>query len=210
MAKPWIARRFQLHGFKGRAKRALLWTKKTYEEWFNYALLAEKLPIEFGQVSKFKNFEEWWRHPSYGFELFCEPEMKEPIEEIDLSTFKASSNQLFVALNLEQPADKILFNIKNLLSRKQPKLKDYKPQAKFIPSKEPKRIQLEKIKRYRLALTLQKEGYVRREIAQKLSTKGLYGFRKNGEPQYPDLLEVTRDIRNAKKILRNVERGKFP
>ena len=208
--KPWVARRFQTFKFKDRPARGLLWTKKVYAEWFEYCLLAEKIPNDFGDLKQFKNFEEWWKHPKYGFELFCEPPEEPPIEEVEVKGYKATPNKVLVALNLDQPSDKIIFNIKNLINRKQPKLKEYKPQARFTPSREPKRIMLEKIKRYRLAYTLQNEGLIRREIANRLSAKGFYGFRRNGEPQEPDLREVSRDIAKARQIIKRVERGIFP
>ena len=208
--KPWVARRFQLHGFKGRVKRALLWTKPTYQEWFEYARLAKNAPEEFGDLSGFKDFEEWWKHPEYGFELFCEPPEAPPVQEVERGSYEGSPNTLLLVINLEQPSDKIVFNVKNLIQRRQTKIKEYVSQAKLTPSKEQKRIMIEKIKRYRLAYTLQTEGLVRREIAKRLSGKGLYGFRKNGEPQEPDLREVTRDIANAKKIIKRVEKGMFP
>jgi len=64
--------------FKDRPRRALLWRKEVYQEWFAYAKLAGvgNYPDEFGNLEEFSDFESWWKHPEYGFELFCEPEEK--------------------------------------------------------------------------------------------------------------------------------------
>ena len=210
-SRPWVARRFQTFKFKGREPRGLLWKKSVYKEWFEYAKLAEKLPKEFGDVHSFKNFEEWWRDPKYGFELFCEPPEAPPIEVLEHGVFQEDKAKVFVALNLEQSADKIVHQIKNLLKKHQKKIPEYKPQARFQPSKEPKRIMLEKITRYRLSLSLFEEGWTRREIRAELMKKKLYGIRNTaGDPVEPDLRVLTRDISNARQIVKRVEKGIFP
>ena len=54
--------------------RALLWNKWVYELWFKYSLAALEegmpIPVEFGPIDQFEDFESWWRHEQYGFELF--------------------------------------------------------------------------------------------------------------------------------------------
>jgi hypothetical protein len=214
--RPWVARRLQTVRFKGRPARGLLWKKAIYKEWFEYAKLATTLPKEFGDVKSF-NFEDWWRHPDYGFELFCEPVEEPPFEEVTLSSYKERDSKVLISLNLEQPANKIIHNLRNYLKRIQPEPPEYKSRARFIPSAEPKRIMVEKLKRYRLAYLEQVKGLKRQQIAEKLIPKGLYGRTSTGEPRKYDsrrdefnLRVVTRDISLAKKIIKNVEKGVFP
>ena len=220
-SRPWVERQLQTFRFKGRPARALLWKKKVYGEWFEYSKLCGKYPKAFGDLSKFKNFEEWWRHPNYGFELFCEPEEEPPVVEVEHKMFQDSPSKILVSLNLEQSPKKIIHQIRNLLKKKQGVLPEYKSRAKFSPSTDPMRIQVEKIKRYRLAYQLHIAGVKRKDIADRLGKKGLYGYRSDGitprtdEPKEKyikpfDLRVVTRDIAFAKKILKRVEKGMFP
>ena len=62
-------------------KRSLYWDKSVYHLWFDYAKASPRnIPVEFGNLDNFSSFEEWWSHPDYGFQLFCEPEEDDPLE----------------------------------------------------------------------------------------------------------------------------------
>jgi hypothetical protein len=106
--------------------------------------------------------------------------------------------------------DTIVHDLKNLLKRVKSQDQEYVSLARYPVSKPQQRIMLKKIKRYRLAYCLQRDGMVRRDIASNLTELGMYGFRKNGMPQEPDLREVTRDIAQARNIISHVEKGVFP
>lgn len=205
--RPYVKRPLQTFQFRGRPRRGLLWRKVVYKEWFEYARIADTYPIEFGDLSKFSNFEEWWKHPNYGFELFCEPEEKPALREIDPERFKNElfdlKNEAVLSLNLESHPDKIVLMVKSLLKRKQSQLPNLVSKAKFQPSRAMKHIKIMTIERYRLAYTLQKDGWTRQRIKDHFEAKGM--MKKDSY-----LREVTRDIANAKKILKRVSKGIFP
>ena len=62
MKKNWKKRKLLTYRFKGREPRGLLWRKDVYKEWFLYGRLFQErggnLPKDFGDLSKFKDFEE--------------------------------------------------------------------------------------------------------------------------------------------------------
>lgn len=199
----YINRNLQTFQFKGRARRGLLWKKALYKEWFEYCLLAEKYPDDFGNLSSFSSFEAWWRDPEYGFELFCEPLEPLPVKEIEHSVLQEeNSERLIVSIDLNADIKKILFNLENLLKRKKLKTKPFESKARYQPSKPARHVKLQKLKRYRLSYVLQKEGKKRQEIGDILEGQGYY--------KEPYLREVSRDIAMAKGIIQNVSKGSFP
>ena len=105
MRKRWTNRKLFTVRFKGREPRALLWRKPVYKEWFLYAKLAQelgkKIPKAFGNLKKFDDFEDWWRHPKYGFELFCEKPMGELVQETQPNRSKLQPDELLLKINLK-------------------------------------------------------------------------------------------------------------
>ena len=135
----WTKRKLFAVKFKGREPRQLLWRKDVYEEWFNYARLhltrGGKVPREFGDLWSFGDFEEWWRDPSYGFELFCEPPLETMVETVDGSSKQElGADELLLKINLRADPDILEAELKRVLQSVE--LGDeYKSQARFQPSK---------------------------------------------------------------------------
>jgi hypothetical protein len=143
MKNVWKKRKLFTVKFKGREPRALLWRKKVYEEWFNYAKLAQerkyKIPRAFGNLRKFENFEEWWRDERYGFELFCE----KPMEELVTETTKGRllDNEILLKINLKGDLDIIKREIDRILKEKDIQ-EEYISNARFQPSRPMKHISI--------------------------------------------------------------------
>ena len=199
----YINRNLQTFKFKGRERRGLLWKKAIYKEWFEYCLLAKSYPDDFGQLTLFNSFEDWWKDPKYGFELFCEPPEPLPILELEHSVFPDEiESRLVVSIDLDADIKKVLFNLERLLQRKKVKAKSSVSKARYQPSKPGRHIKLQKLERYRLSYVLQQEGKKRVEIGEILESKGYY--------RQPDLREISRDIAKAREIITNVTKGCFP
>jgi len=202
--KPYVKRHIQTFAFKGRKRRGLLWTKSVYKEWFEFALLSNTYPADFGQLNSFKNFEEWWKHQSYGFELFCEPPEGDQVIEMTGTHVSLNKELLTLAIDLDCHPEKLISRIRNIIGRKQKNMTfEVKSNARYQPSRPKKHIKIKTIERYRHAYTLQKKGLKRYEIGEELQRLKFYD-------QEPYLREISRDIQNAKKILKNVEKGIFP
>lgn len=208
MARPWTKRRIFKFTFKGRRARGLLWRKRVYEQWFEYARISPlSYPKEFGDLSTFKNFEEWWRHPNYGFELFCEP-VEEPIAKVlgpvDFKDY--DKNYLYLRVDLHSDMDTCMSRIKTIVRRKR---KGFKPpkfnsNARFKPSVEMKRIHTETLERQRKAWVMKRDGFKRQEIVDELKIKQTYINRENA------LRIVSRDVERAKAIFEAISKGTFP
>ena len=132
--------------FKDRPRRALLWRKATYELWFRFAKVHQrnggKIPRAFGDLSKF-NFEDWWRHEKYGFELFCEPAHEDLVSVADGRT-KATEDSILMKVRMNADTDLILRDFKILLNRLQTH-NEYQSKARFQPSHSQQQIKLEKL-----------------------------------------------------------------
>lgn len=132
--KRHIRRKMFTYGFKGRPRRALLWRKPLYKQWFEYAKLAQslghKIPKAFGDLSKFE-FEDWWKHPDYGFELFCEPDL-EPVKVMSGKQKRRPNTALF-EITIGTDADVILRDFKSKLKEVNQHT-EYVSQARFQPS----------------------------------------------------------------------------
>ena len=143
MRKRWTNRKLFTLRFKGREPRALLWRKPDYKEWFLYAKLAQelgkKIPKAFGNLKKFDDFEDWWRHPKYGFELFCEKPMGELVQETQPNRSKLQPDELLLKINLKGDLEIINRDIKRLLISKDVG-EDYTSNARFQPSRSMKHI----------------------------------------------------------------------
>ena len=51
----WTKKKLFTVRFKNRQPRALLWRKSVYKEWYEFALLAETLPTEFGDLAVYSD-----------------------------------------------------------------------------------------------------------------------------------------------------------
>ena len=139
----WVKRKLQTVKFKGREPRMLLWKKKVYEEWFHYAKLAQqsrrKIPRAFGNLRKFDTFQDWWEHPKYGFELFCEPALGEIVEEVSSKSTKLDAEQILLKVDLRGDPELLVRDFQRLLQTKDVAT-DYVSQARFQPSRPMMRI----------------------------------------------------------------------
>jgi len=213
MTGHWIKRKVFKFRFKGRRARGLLWRKSVYEEWFEYAKISPlSYPKEFGDLSSFKNFEEWWRDPEYGFELFCEPVEKPLVEEIsDLNNVDLDNDYVYLKVDLNSDFDVCMARLKTLLRNKRKSLKPrkFESMAKFKPSKEMKRIHVDTLKRQRKAWELKQNGLKRYEVVEALN----YNHKnKDGDDIDIDnlLRVVSRDVERANNVFKNISKGSFP
>ena len=200
--KPYVKRRLQTFRFTGRPARGLYWKKDIYKEWFEWAKLAGTYPNDWGPLGEFHDFEDWWKHPLYGFELFCEPAEQPAIEVLDAGA-TVTDDKLVIAINKQADPEKALLMVRNLLKKQLRPLKSFESRARYAPSKHAKYIKLNVLRRYRFAYNLMLEGKTRREIAPELMR-----YRKS--KQLPSMRVITRDITAAKQILKNVAKGIFP
>jgi hypothetical protein len=235
MKKNWKKRKLLTYRFKGREPRGLLWRKDVYKEWFLYGRLFQerggKLPKDFGDLSKFKDFEEWWRDPKYGFELFCEPSF-ENVEEVSGGSSKTNRDQILLKIDLRGDLEQIERDIKRILVKKDVK-SDYESQSRYRPSRPMKHMKVgvsdldydpgTKRTNY---LGMYRETFL---LSEKMSEKEIgmkYGwirkkedwFKMNPEGktfEYQQHLDtgvkrVRRQINFVKRTFKNLEKGTFP
>ena len=200
--KPYVKRRLQTFRFAGRAPRGLYWKKDVYREWYEWAKLAGTYPADWGNLDQFEDFEDWWKHPVYGFELFCEPAEQPPLTVLQAGT-PVTDDNLVLAIDKSADPEKVLVMVRNLLKKHLKANPKQESRARYAPSKHGKYIKLDVLRRYRFAYALMKEGKTRKEIAPELMK-----FRKS--KQLPTLRVVTRDLTAAKDVLLNVAKGVFP
>jgi hypothetical protein len=188
--------------FKGREARGLFWKKSIYEQWFEYAKISsEGYPEEFGKLDEFDNFEDWWRHPDYGFELFCEPAEKVPLEVVKEITETKEVGYLKIDLCANPNRIKLMFDTylkKNAIT------KTIVSKARFQPSKEQKDIQVKSLQKYLECYKKCKiEGKSRKDVLFERNPN-LTGF---GEE---DLRSISREIQKVKQSFKNIKNGTFP
>lgn len=204
--RTYVKRRLQTFRFAGREPRGLYWKKDVYREWFEWAKLSGAYPADWGPLREFADFEDWWRHPDYGFELFCEPPEQPAIEVLQPGTsIGDDDDNLVISINKSADPERVLLMVRNLIKKNiRTKTKEQVSRARYSPSKHGKYIKLKVLQRYRLAYTLKMlEGKTRNELAPELMK-----LRKS--KQLPSLRVITRDITAAKVILKNVSKGIFP
>jgi len=138
----WTKRKLFTVAFKGREPRMLLWRKAVYEEWFHYAKLAQqskrKIPRAFGNLRKFDNFEDWWRDPRYGFELFCEKPVGCLLEEVGTRA-RVEQDQVLLRVDLRGDPEILLRDFAAFLKARDVS-DDYQSSARFRPSRPMKHI----------------------------------------------------------------------
>lgn len=206
--KNWIKRKLLSFEFKGRQRRALLWRKGIYEEWFycaRYAqMLGRKLPSAFGNLTGFQTFEEWWRHPEFGFELFCEPFIDSYAEIVDRKV-RLSKDEVLLKVNVNGDTDLILRDIKLALMERMV-IGEYQSRARFQPSRTMKYLRKNTLVLSRRVWELTNEGFTQGDIAEKLDLI-------NGdtiEARETAIRKVQRAKARFIKSLKNVENGTFP
>ena len=155
----WTKRKLFTFQFKDRPRRALLWRKSLYAEWFEYAKLSlqmgGRIPRAFGDLSKFDNFEDWWRHPEYGFELFCEPELGDTVT-VTRGGLSHRDNTINFNVRLDVDPEIVVRDFKKLLSEHS-KSHNYQSRARFQPSLPMKALKPEKLRQARIAFELSEQ-----------------------------------------------------
>ena len=159
--------------FAGRPRRALLWKKATYEMWYRYAKVLQtrggKLPAEFGDLREFSTFEEWWRHPEYGFELFCEPPTGPLVQLVD-SQEEPATGTVVVAVTVNADRELILRDFQALLKRINSS-EEYRSQARYQPSLPQQQLKLKKLEEA-LQAFLVSETMLHRRAIRRLYKRG--------------------------------------
>ena len=203
----YTKRKLFTYEFKGRERRALLWRKSLYEEWFEYAKLYESLggrvPRAFGKLGH-REFEDWWRDEKFGFELFCEPVMGN-LCEVEKDGKKRQVNRLLLSIDLVADQDLVLSAFKRAL-REHSESHDYVSQAKFQPS-----LPMQQLKPAKLKLA--RETFVLTEQFQKLGGgAGRYSRVVRRIWQYPAFarpLTKREDVYIAPKHISKRNRGEW-
>jgi len=196
-----------------------LWRKGVYEEWFEYGKLHQqrggKLSADFGKLCDFKNFEAWWRHPDYGFELFCEPFIDDLAKVVTDPSKPVEANHILLEIDLNADSDRIISDFKRVL-RNQKVSEEYSSKARFQPSKEMKFIKVRKLRSFRQTFELTEE-MKHTEVVEYLNLvpENLKHF-QNDDPQFYERLldsalrKVGRHKKSVLNIFKNLEKGSFP
>jgi hypothetical protein len=201
-----------------RPRRGLFWMKKIYKEWFEYAKLSPfGCPEEFGNLEDFDDFEVWWKHPDYGFELFCEPKQREPLEVVNEIVEEQYIKHLRIDLTGDPSKIKLMF--KRFLDKNLVPNDKLVSRARFQPSKPQSRIKIPPLQRYR-------ETYIQREILgmsrgdvieKRMSPQPPYQSREERKVEIHDyrkdserLRSISREVQKAKQIMKNIKKGVFP
>ena len=100
------------------------------------------IPAEFGDLNLFKDFEEWWRHPDFGFELFCEPFMGDSIKVLSEPPEKIEEDNILLSVNLNSDKEK-LEQIFSKIMRQKHVSDEYQSKARFHPSREMKNLKID-------------------------------------------------------------------
>jgi len=213
----WTKRKLFTFAFKGRERRALLWRKDVYAEWFEYAKIAQQqgltVPISFGDLSSFGNFEEWWKDPMYGFELFCEPVLNNAVTVLDSPPTFVAKNHTLLDIDLNMDQDKLIDLVTRSIKQKQGKQVEYESQALFQPRKEMKRIKTEHLKLCRKTWLLIHSGMKHVDVVKEMGC-----ISKNIKPDnelyeqfmLSGLRRVSRYKRAVNMTLDNITKGIFP
>lgn len=195
--------------FKGRPRRGLYWKKSIYKEWYEWCLLTNCYPKDFGDLKSFNNFDDWWSHPDYGFELFCEPVEPPAIQIIKQGLVDPS--RLNISIEPNASLDKVLLELKSLVMENHIENKTPISEARYQPNISAKYIKLQTIKRYRKVFQLRQNGASRAEVIDSLIRSGEYLNKENSEHNNFEALErkVSRDYQRAKNLIQMVKLGTF-
>jgi hypothetical protein len=180
----WTKRKLQTYQFKGRPRRALLWRKSIYEEWFHYIRLYHehtgkrlKRFKDWGDINSL-SFAEWWKDPVYGFELFCEPEAPELVRVIDgRSRPEPNTIDLRVALNAD--IEITIRDLRKTLSDKGAH-SEYQSQARYQPSQPMAHIKPDKLRQARYAFEVSESSINQNYALDSLAKKFPVAPKKDG------------------------------
>jgi hypothetical protein len=151
----WTKRKLQTYQFKGRPRRALLWRKSVYEEWFHYIRLYHEHTGK--RLKRFKDwgdidslsFADWWKHPDHGFELFCEPDPPALVRVID-GRNKPEPNTIDLRVVLNADIEITMRDLRKTLSESGAH-SEYQSQARYQPSQPMAYIKPDKLRQARYA-----------------------------------------------------------
>lgn len=180
----WTKRKLLSFQFKDRPRRALLWRKATYELWYKFAKIHQanggSIPKEFGDLKQFEEFEDWWRHPKYGFELFCEPEYEKLVQP---SSGKKNKDPNVVRFDVRINADReLILRDFELALKKVNEHHEYQSQARFQPSLPQQQLKLQKLEQ---AL----EGYLLSEtMVHRRAIRRLFTMQEGEIPHFKRVL----------------------
>jgi hypothetical protein len=230
----WTKRKIFTYAKNGKPRRMLLWRKGIYEAWFEYARTAQKygylIPPEFGDLSQF-DFDRWWNHPDYGFELFCEPVVKNVVQVIDEVPDSISDKHLLVDIDLNHDQDRLIALVTSIIKKKQGKEVSYVSKARFKPSKPPRHIKLrarqaileqkrvppefEYLRKYLNVWKQDKENVAHKDIAKKMKMLPPDRMKKMSPDTYETatlsaLRKLSRYKRAVNASFKNISNGTFP
>ena len=201
----WVKRSVMTFKFKGRPRRGLLWAKKVYAIWFEFAKASPRnIPHEFGDLRQFQTFEEWWRHPDYGFELFCEPIEEDSVQVVS-SIDDTSKDYMYLKINLNEEPQKLKQRFRSLLKKCQSTaIIDKGSQARYRPSVNQKYMKLDAWVNYLNIWKLRDAG-----MSRKSTYEAHYG-RKWIEDDLDALRNISRACQRVEDIFKSIELGTFP
>jgi hypothetical protein len=201
----YLRRSVMTFQFKGRPRRGLFWEKSVYALWFDYAKVSPRnIPPEFGNLSAFRDFEEWWRHPDYGFELFCEPANEQaPLKIVRSIPESEEQHVIYLRVHVAEQPEKLKRMFDTVLKKQQEALPDEPTsRARFQPSMPQRHMKLGALKRYLENWKMREAGMSRRDIFAKRY--------RTGEATEDQLRVISRECQRANDVFRSIEKGTFP
>ena len=197
------------------------------------------MPPDFGWLPDFYDFEEWWRHPDFGFELFCEPYVEDFAKVLNVPLKMVRSDAILLEVSLLGDKDLILRDIKRVLSDVHLP-EEYSSRARYRPSVDMKYIKPDKLRAARetflLTENMKHRRVVRRidkipdyakpvfvrqtvEVFDKKFEKMTTQHRLKKDParsanfdqwERTKLRKVSRHRRSTLDVFKKLERGVFP
>lgn len=213
----WTKKKLFTVRFKGRKPRALLWRKTVYREWYEYAKLYQSrggdIPHEFGDLLSFTSFEEWWRHPVYGFELFCEPYMDDIVSVLKEAPDQIEPDHILIDLNINSDQDKLIQLVTREIKKAQKKNTEYQSRARYQPSKPMKYCRAEKFAAARRTFLLTEQLSSHEAVVKRLRL--IPSNIQKGTDTYDEFMltalrKVSRHKRAVLDTFKNLEKGTFP
>jgi len=203
----YIKRTVMSFKMNGQPRRGLFWKKEVYKLWFEYAKISPlPIPKEFGDLTQFDDFEDWWKHPDYGFELFCEPVKKEPLSVVTNIDEDNDKNIIYLAIDISSEPQKLKRMFSTVLKKHKSEVKPPESRARFQPSLHGKYIRLDVLKTYLEVWEKRQSGMTRTDIYYEK-----FGDRGSDKNIYEsDLRVISRQTQRANEIFKNIEKGTFP
>ena len=183
----WTKRKLHTYQFKGRPRRALLWRKSVYEEWFHYIRLYHeymgkrlKRFRDWGDIDNL-SFADWWKHPDYGFELFCEPVPPALVRVID-GRNKPEPNTIDLRVVLNADIEITMRDLRRTLSESGAH-SEYQSQARYQPSQPMAYIKPDSLYQARYAFEVSESSINQNYALDILAKKCSVGPKKDGTPR---------------------------